>query len=212
MAYWRVSNAERRSVAEREIWNHPDKGVIVREMLLTHGAYLIVTEDDNPPVFVREAVPGGDGAEDSVDMNCCGYESRPIELGSSCNLLITWPEDMADGEKEELLDAWEEDMHEAWENEDWSLDDIEVWFWGALDVEKVDPSEFGVQSSREDESNAWNESQTQPDAMGVYAIETVEKVVWPNFPVTQACWNGSEWLDENGSSIQVKKWKKIDLN
>ena len=138
MAIWRVSNVERKSLAEREIWTHPDKGEIIRETLFSNGAYFVVTEDDNPPKFEREAVPGGDGAPDSVDMNFCGYETQLIGLEGALKLIITWPENMDGDQRQALADAWEAESYEGWEGEGWALADTEVWFWDDLHMELVE--------------------------------------------------------------------------
>lgn len=206
MAIWRVSNCTPRSIAEREIWTHPDKGEIVREILFTSGAYLVVTEDDNPPEFEREAVPGGDGAEDSVDMNFCGYETQLIGLEGGCKLLITWPDDLSNEERQELTDAWDEGMHEAWEEEGWELDDTEVWFWDDLNIELLEATPCEDQESTD---NAKQLSAAPPEKPGKYSIETVEKVSWPNFPTTEANWTGKEWLDDDGELVNVKLWKPL---
>ena len=209
MAIWKVSNVAPKSLAEREIWTHPDKGEIVRETLFTNGAYLVVTEDDNPPEFEREAVPGGDGAEDSVDMNFCGYETQLIGLEGGVKLIITWPEDMGGGERQALADAWEDESYDAWEGEGWDLDDTEVWFWDDLNIELVESS--GAESKPSAGiDQGWLSSDTPPSSPGTYAIETVEKVVWPNFPITEANWNGKKWLDDDGEPINVKQWKELN--
>jgi hypothetical protein len=210
MAIWKVSNAAPKSLAEREIWTHPDKGEIVRETLFTNGAYLVVTEYDNPPEFEREAVPGGDGAEDSVDMNFCGYETQLIGLEGGVKLVITWPDDMGGDERQALVDAWGEDSSDAWEAEGWDLDDTEVWFWDDLNIELV---ESGIGESKTSDAGideGWLSSDAPPSLPGKYAIETVEKVVWPNFPITEADWNGKKWLDDDGESINVKHWKELN--
>ncbi len=208
MAIWRVSNTVPKSLAEREIWRHSDKGEIVRETLFTNGAYLVVTEDDNPPEFEREAVPGGDGAEDSVDMNFCGYETQLIGLEGGVKLLITWPDDMEDEERQALVDVWEEDSYEAWEEEGWELDDTEVWFWDDLNIELVESTGDMTQESQAQVEDGWTSAETPPSSSGKYSIETVEKVVWPNSPITEANWNGKKWVDEDGKPIAVAKWKK----
>jgi hypothetical protein len=207
MAIWRVSNSVPKSLAEREIWTHPEKGEIVRETLFTNGAYFVVTEDDNPPEFELEAVPGGDGAEDSVDMNFCGYETQLIGLEGGVKLIITWPDDMESDERQALVDAWEEDSSDAWEAEGWNLDDTEVWFWDDLNIELIESGSAENQESNSGTDDGWISSDLPPSAPGTYAIETVEKVVWPNFPITEANWNGKKWLDEDGEPVAVARWK-----
>jgi hypothetical protein len=208
MAIWKVSNFAPKSLAEREIWTHPEKGEIVRETLFTNGAYLVVTEDDNPPEFEREAVPGGDGAEDSVDMNFCGYETQLIGLEGGVNLIITWPDDMEGDERRVLEDAWNEDSRDAWEAEGWNLDDTEVWFWDDLNIELVESGNAKTQDSNDRIDEGWTSSDLSPSSPGIYAIETVEKVVWPNFPINEANWNGKEWLDVDGEPVAVARWRE----
>jgi hypothetical protein len=208
MAIWKVSNVAPKSLAEREIWTHPDKGEIVRETLFTNGAYLVVTEDDNPPEFEREAVPGGDGAEDSVDMNFCGYETQLIGLEGGVKLIITWPEDMGGDERQAMADAWDEESYDAWENEGWDLDDTEVWFWDDLNIELIESTGDMAQESQAQVEDGWTSANTPPTSPGKYSIETVEKVVWPNSPITEANWKGKKWVDEDGKPISVAKWKK----
>jgi hypothetical protein len=210
MAIWRVSNSAPKSLAEREIWTHSDKGEIVRETLFTHGAYLVVTEDDNPPEFEREAVPGGDGAEDSVDMNFCGYETQLIGLEGGVKLIVTWPEDMGEEERQALVDIWEEEPYEGWEGEGWDLDDTEVWFWDDLNIELVESGGAETKESSVTTDEGWITSDSPPSSSGTYSIETVDKVVWPNFPITEANWNGKKWLDDDGELVKVKHWKPLN--
>jgi len=193
-------------LAEREIWTHPEKGEIVRETLFTTGAYLVVTEDDDPPEFEREAVPGGDGAEDSVDLNFCGYETQLIGLEGGVKLLIGWPDDMDDDERQAMLRAWDEGMNDAWEDKGWELNDTEVWFWDDLHIEMLETTEEQGQAIDKAEVD-WFSVGTPPPRPGTYSIETVEKVVWPNLPITTANWNGKQWVDEGGESINVGRWK-----
>jgi hypothetical protein len=210
MAIWKVSNSVPKSLAEREIWTHPDKGEVVRETLFRHGAYLVVTEDDSPPEFEREAVPGGDGAQDSVDLNFCGYDTQLIELIDGCNLIITWPDGMGDAEKQALIDLWDGDGHDAWESEGWELDDTEVWFWDDLNIELLESGSGETQAQTKGIDEGWISSETTPKSKGIYAIETAEKVDWPNFPMTEASWNGKEWLDDDGKVVNVKCWRPIE--
>ena len=77
MAIWKVSNSVPKSLAEREIWTHPDKGEVVRETLFRHGAYLVVTEDDSPPEFEREAVPEMIGVVAAAN-NACAVNVKHV--------------------------------------------------------------------------------------------------------------------------------------
>lgn len=209
MAIWRVSNLAPRTLVEREIWTHSDKGEIVRETLFTSGAYLVVTEDESPPVFEREAVPDGNGAEDAVDMNFCGYDTQLISLEGACTLIVRWPEEMSKDERQALANAWDQEAQEGWENEDWELDDTEVWFWGDLDIDFLESSKDESQITKIDDDEGWISSALPPTSSGIYTIETVEKVVWPMSPINKANWNGASWLDEEGEPIAVARWKEI---
>jgi hypothetical protein len=211
MAIWRVSNLARRTLVEREIWTHSEKGEIVREILFTSGSYLVVTEDDSPPEFEREAVPDGDGAEDAVDMNFCGYDTQLIDLEGGCNLMVRWPEEMSKDERQALVDAWDKEAHEGWENEDWVLDDTEVWFWGDLNIEFLEPNKVERQDITKDDNEGWISNALPPTSSGTYTIETVEKVVWPLSPVNKANWNGDVWLDEDGDPVAVARWKEFSI-
>ena len=178
------------------------------KLFLQMAPILLLLMMTAPPEFEREAVPGGDDAEDSVDMNFCGYDTQLIGLEGGCKLKITWPPQMNEDARQELVDAWEEEAHEGWESAGWDLDDTEVWFWDDLNIELVQSS--GVQNTSADSGPAegWTLNTTQPPTPGIYAVETVEKAVWPNFPITEANWSGTEWLDEDGEPLKIHAWKE----
>ena len=105
------------------------------------------------------------------------------------------------------MDAWEEDSIDSWESEGWNFDDREVWFWDDLNIELI---ESGNAENKESNSGAnvdWISNDLPPSAPRTYAVETVEKVVWPNFPITEANWNGKRWLYEDGEPVAVARWK-----
>jgi hypothetical protein len=207
MAIWRVCSREPKSVAEREIWIHPDKGRIVRETLFNHAAYFVATEDNDPPEFVREAVPDGDGEEDSVDMNFCGYETQLIELTGGIHLVIIWPDKLEDAERVVLENSWDEGGADGWEESGWTLDDTEVWVWGDLDIELVEPTVDTRADSNIFLEEQWNPASINPLSVGVYSVETLEKVTWPNLPITKAHWDGEKWNTDSGEIIEIALWK-----
>lgn len=208
MAIWRVSNLAPRTLVEREIWTHSNKGEIVRETLFTNGAYFVVTEYDNAPEFEREEVPDGNGAEQAVDMNFCGYDTQLISLEGGCNLILRWPEQMSKDDRQALADAWDKEAHEGWENEDWELDDTEVWFWDDLNIEFLEPNKVESQVTTKDDEEGWVSNALPPTSSGTYYIKTVEKVVWPLSPINKASWNGKVWMDEDGDPVAVARWKE----
>lgn len=151
MAKWLVRTAEPKSVAEREIWTHPAKGTIVRETLFRWGSYWVYTDDDQPPEFELTEVPGGDGVADSVDMHFCGYDTELVSLNDGCHLIITWPVDMTEEERQHLEDVWDEDGFDGWEAQGWQNDDNEVWFWGELDIDRVEDSDDDEDDGHDDD-------------------------------------------------------------
>jgi len=55
----------------------------------------------------------------------------------------------------------------------------------------------------------WFPSNINPIREGQYDVETLEKVVWPNFPITRALWNGKNWEVEDGKAIAIKSWRGL---
>ena len=55
----------------------------------------------------------------------------------------------------------------------------------------------------------WFPYTINPVRTGQYEIEALEKVVWPNFPITSARWNGKVWKDEDGKVIAIKSWRGL---
>lgn len=235
MAKWLVRTAEPKSVAEREIWTHPVMGTIVRETLFRWGAYWVYTEDEDPPEFDREEVPGGDGVADSIDMHFCGYDTQLVSLDDGCYLNITWPAEMSEQDRQHLEDVWEQDGYDGWETEGWQNDDNEVWFWGELDIERVEASDqddeddddedastsafaalLGAVASAAteepipDDRTPWFPADVHPVRHGRYEVEALHKAVWPNPPVNDAMWAGSGWVDETGATIEIKCWRGLN--
>ena len=138
MAQWKVSTKEKKCVEEREIWTHPEKGVIERRTGFRWGSYIVNTDDQHPPQLELVEVPGGDGVADSVDMNSCGYDTELIGLEDGCYLDIAWSTTLSAGERDELEGVWQEDSYDGWESLGWTLDDTQVWFWGDLEIESLD--------------------------------------------------------------------------
>lgn len=216
MSRWKVSTKEKKSVEEREIWMHPEKGTIERRVGFRWGSYFVFTEGSKPPKFELVEVPGGDGAADSVDMNSCGYDTDLIGLEDGCYLDIVWSTSLNSSERDELETIWEEDSHDGWENLGWNLDDTQVWFWGDFDISLDDDNEVKSQdlaksfkSKKEEGLTDWFPVNIKPVREGDYDIELKVARQWPEIPITRANWDGHSWSDEHGYKLKIKCWRGL---
>ena len=136
MAEWQVSTQDKKSVEEHEIWSK-DGQTIVRITGFRWGTWIVTTEDDSPPEFEREAVPGGSDDLDSVDMYNNGYDTELVNLDDGWYSDVNYPDDMDDEEQQRLEDLWDEDGYDAWEGEGWTQTETECWAWGNFEIERV---------------------------------------------------------------------------
>jgi hypothetical protein len=139
MAIWTVSTHYKKSCEEREIWTHSEYGTMVRINGFRLATYTVETNDDNPPEFEFDFVPGGDGKKDSINMNNCEFNNieytELVELfDGGCWGGTDWPEDMEEEEIERLEELMEEEGYYAIEEEGWMNDDTEVWIWGPIEI------------------------------------------------------------------------------
>ncbi len=139
MAIWTVSTYHKKSIEEHERFVK-DGQQIVYKTGWRGGSWSVTTSDDNPPEFEFIEVPGGDGRQDSIDINSC-YENNieEIELIETFDgwwADIEWPDDMDEEEQErlqELID--EEGIYSLEEEEGWMHDDTEMYIWGPILIE-----------------------------------------------------------------------------
>lgn len=102
--------------------------------------YNVETNDGEFPKFEFTYVPGGDGAKDSIDLNCLGgdnIETSDLVEMSDGGCWGDW--DIEGIEDEDEVERLEEFLSEngsyALEDDgEWYLDDTEVWVWGPLIV------------------------------------------------------------------------------
>lgn len=140
MANWSVSTYHKKSCEEHEIYTK-DNQTIIRKTGYRWANFYVETNDDNPPEFEFDFVPGGDCVRDSVDMyNCIANNIENVELESmndGCWEDFEFPEDMDDDERERLQELFDEHgVYEVLENmEGWSQNDCEAWVWGPLAIE-----------------------------------------------------------------------------
>lgn len=140
MADWKVSTYYKKSCEEHEHYVK-DGMTIVRKTGYRGCSFFVETNDDNPPEFEFDFVPGGDGLKDSIDMyNCSVNNIEGAELDSmwdGCWEDIDFPEDMDDEEQERLMEVIEEHgVYSALEDEEsWSQNETEAWIWGPILIE-----------------------------------------------------------------------------
>ena len=141
MAIWTVRTHYKKSCEQIEYFAHPKyKGMIVVRDGFRFCEYEIETNDDNPPEFEFEEVPGGDGKVDSINLNCCSVNnienSELIEMfDGGCWGDIEFPEDMDEEEQERLQALIEEEgAYALEEGEGWLLDETDVWVWGPIEI------------------------------------------------------------------------------
>jgi hypothetical protein len=140
MAIWRVSTYYKKSCEEHEYY-YKDGQTIVRKTGFRWGSFFVETDDDNPPKFEFDYVPGGDGRLDSINMyDCCVNNIVGSELehmSDGCWEDIEFPEEMDDEEQERLTELFDESsIYEVLEeSEGWSQNDTEAWVWGPILIE-----------------------------------------------------------------------------
>ena len=140
MATWKVGTYYKKSCEEHEYY-YKDGQSIVRKTGYRWSSFIVETDDDNPPEFEFDYVPGGDGRLDSIDMyNCCVnniVNSELDHMSDGCWEDFDFPEDMDEDQQEELLERFSESsVYEVLEEEEgWSQTDTEAWVWGPILIE-----------------------------------------------------------------------------
>lgn len=155
MANWKVSTYYKKSCEEHEHYVK-DGETIVRKTGYRGCSFFVETNDDNPPEFEFDFVPGGDGRKDSIDMyNCYGNNIENVELDSmwdGCWEDIDFPEDMSEEEQERLMKVIEEHgVYSALEDEEgWSQNETEAWIWGPILIEDEEGNQVRIICADED--------------------------------------------------------------
>lgn len=139
MANWKVSTYYKKSCEEHEIYTK-DGMTIKRKTGFRWASFYVETNDDNPPEFEFDYVPGGDGRKDSINMYSPmgdNIESSELEgMNDGCWEDWEWPEDMDDDEIERLEELIaEEGAYEVLEDQEgWLLYESEAWCWGPIAI------------------------------------------------------------------------------
>ena len=149
MANWKVSTYYKKSCEEHEHYVK-DGQTIVRKTGYRGCSFFVETNNDNPPEFEFDFVPGGDGNKDSINMYDCYYNNiENVELDSmwdGCWEDIDFPESMADEEQERLMEVIEEHgVYSALEDEEgWSQNETEAWVWGPILIEDEEGNQVRI--------------------------------------------------------------------
>jgi hypothetical protein len=149
MANWKVSTYFKKSCEEHEYYVK-DGQTIVRKTGYRGCSFFVETNDDNPPEFEFDFVPGGDDKKDSIDMYNCTYNNiENVELDTmwdGCWEDIVFPEDMDEEEQERLMEVIEEHgVYDALENEEgWTQTDTEAWIWGPILIEDEEGNQVKI--------------------------------------------------------------------
>ena len=141
MAWWKVKTYYKKSCEQHEYFTHKDySGPIKVIDGFRFAEFDVETNDDLPPEFNWTNVPGGNSAEDSINLfDCFGDNVESTELiemfDGGCWGDINWPEDMPEEEQERLQELIDEEGAYALEDsEGWTLDETECWVWGPIEV------------------------------------------------------------------------------
>lgn len=137
MKTWTVQTYFKKSVEEIEYWSKDDMEILHRVGWRT-GSWSVTTSDDQPPQFEFDYVPGGNGAKDSINMNDCCYnnieEVELLENWDGCWEDYEWDDKIDDDERERLEQKIEEEGIFSLEEEDWMLNEVDSWIWGAIEI------------------------------------------------------------------------------
>ena len=125
---YKVSNIEKKTVTEIEIWKKGDQ-----YLKRTHGwrwGYWLIEDsaelDDYDPAV-------------GIDMNL--LDGELLELDDGQYEEWEYPEGMSAEDQEALEQAWEEDWHEGITNLGWEEWETEVWVTGPLEITEVQGDE-----------------------------------------------------------------------
>lgn len=136
MVVWSVKTLSNNCVEEHELWTKNNL-TIRRIIIFNCGEFSVYTKDSTAPTFELKVLPGSDSNLQSVDMYNCGYDSDLVELEGVVSENVIWPADLTPFARDNLLIDWRKDPYSSWEKNGWQRQDVEVWFSGPLEVEKV---------------------------------------------------------------------------
>jgi hypothetical protein len=144
MADWIVKTYHKKNVEQHEYFvQREGSGRIKVTDGFRWATFRVTTTDDNFPEFEFEKVPGGNDAQDSLNLfSVSGPNIEDSELidmfdgGCWGDIEITG---LDEEEEEEIQDFIEENGAWALEDEgEWYLEDTECWVWGPIEITNED--------------------------------------------------------------------------
>ena len=140
MAWFNVKTYYKKSCEQHEYFSqHNGEGKIKVINGFRYCEYNVETSDGKFPDFEFAEVPGGDGKTDSLNLNCLSgsniESSELVEMyDGGCWGDIDFT-NVDDDEEENLRNLIsEEGVYVLENNDEWYLDETEVWVWGPLVV------------------------------------------------------------------------------
>jgi len=149
MANWKVSTYYKKSCEEHEYYTKEGQNII-RKTGFRGCSFFVETNNDNPPEFEFDFVPGGDGRKDSINMYDCSYNNiENVELDTmwdGCWEDFDFPESIDEEEQEELLERFgDSSVYEVLEGEEgWLQSETEAWIWGPILIEDEDGNKVKI--------------------------------------------------------------------
>lgn len=144
MANWIVKNYYKKSCEQHEYFiQREGQGRVKVTDGFRWATFRVTTTDDNFPEFEFEEVPGGNGAQDSL--NLFSVSGPNIEDSEMIDMFDggCWGDIEIEGLDEEQEEELREFIEEngAWALEDegeWYLDETECWVWGPIEITNED--------------------------------------------------------------------------
>lgn len=132
MALYNLSTLEKKSILEREVWVHKEKGYYaIHEHLWRWGHITIETDGHTAPEIDLEN-------EDGLDVNDLGYTVEIGELDDGCGSDWVFSDNMPDDIRETTANGYDEEMNIYMEEAGWEHENTELWFSGPLELKPAE--------------------------------------------------------------------------
>lgn len=136
MAFWKVSNLQKKSCEERATWVK-DHQIVTRIDGWRWGTYNVETTDDNPPDGITEDNEDGINMNDHNGENIVSIDMDNMDDGVYGD--FDYSDNITEEERTIIEEGCDEEgSYSYFEENGWELDDTEVWLTGPLEITKVD--------------------------------------------------------------------------
>jgi hypothetical protein len=135
MALWKLSNLQKKSCEERSTWVKGNQ-VVTRIVGWRWGSFIVETTDDNPPDGITEDNEEGINIRDHEGKNIVSIDLDNLEdvvYGDFDYPIVITEEQQAEIE----YGCERKGYYSYFEENDWELDDTEVWFMGPLEIDRI---------------------------------------------------------------------------